>query len=141
MILDLSDNVDHMKAKVYFEKLLKEQSAIELKKIHNRRTNQQNRYLHALFALYAGEWGLTTDECKTVVKRELGYVYEKHGQKFLEHTSGMDTKKLTGFIDRFRNMSASQGLYLPTAEEFSENYVTMMKEVAKIESMQTKYGY
>ena len=141
MILDLKISADLNKAEVYFAKLVKDQSSIELKKIHQRRTNKQNRYIHALFCLYGGEWGLTIDETKTIVKRELGYVYEKHGQKFLEHTSEMDTKKLTEFIDRFRNMSASQGVYLPTADEFSENYVEMMKEVEKIESMQKKYGY
>ena len=141
MILDLSDNVDHMKAKVYFEKLLHEQCAVEIKKIHKKRTNKQNRYLHALFVLYGGEWGLSLDEAKTVVKRELKYTYQKHGQWFLRKTSEMNTKELTEFIEKFRNMAAAQGFYLPSAEEMNENYVEMMKEVARIESMQSKYSY
>lgn len=141
MILDLRLNTDCLKAESYLAKLIKAGNAIELKKIPKKRTNKQNRYVHALFTLYGGEWGLTMDETKTVVKRELGYIYEKHGQKFLMHTSQMDTKKLTEFIDRFRNMSASQGLYLPSADEFNENYVEIMKVVEYVEATQKRYGY
>ncbi len=140
MILDLSIPEDCVKAHGYFDKLIKAGDAIELKKIHKNRTNKQNRYVHALFTLYGGEWGLTMEETKTVVKRELGYIYEKNGQKFLMHTSQMDTKELTEFIDRFRNMSADQGLYLPSADEFNDNYVELMKEIERIEVTQKRYG-
>lgn len=141
MFLNLSIQADCAKAEVYFAKLLKDQSKIELKKIHKPRTHKQNRYLHVLFTLYGGEWGLSMDETKIIIKRELGYVYEKHGQMFVEHTSDMDTKRLSEFIDRFRNMSASQGLYLPTADEYGENYFELMKEVDRIESLQKSYSY
>ena len=140
MILDLTIPADQHKAQVYFDKLIADQSAIELKKIHKRRTNAQNRYLHAILTLYAGEWGLTTDEAKTSVKRLLGYIYEKNGEKFLEHTSDMSTAKLTEFIDRFRNHSANQGLYLPSADEMNENYVDIMKQVEYIEAIQKHFG-
>ena len=141
MILDLHIPVDRQKAETYFAKLLKDESAIELKKIHQNRTNSQNRYVHALFAIFGFQFGYTIDEAKATVKRKLGYIYEKNGTWFLKKTSLMSTAELSEFIDRFRNYGASVGCYLPTAEEFNENYVEMMKQVAYIESQQSKYGY
>jgi mitochondrial fission protein ELM1 len=141
LILDLNIPFDRNKAEVYFQKLLDGNAKIEIKRIAKRRTLSQNNYVHKLFTLYGGEFGWSTEEAKAVIKRELGYVYEKDGQKFLMHTSDMNTKELTEFIDRFRNLSAHQGCYLPTPDEFSENYVEMMKQVEAIESQQKRYTY
>lgn len=141
MILDLSMPEDKDKAIEYFESLIGGGFAIELKKIYPHRSNKQNRYLHALFALFGNHLGYNIEEIKTIVKRELGYIYEKNGTKFLRHTSEMDTKTLSEFIDRFRNYSAHEGLYLPTAEEFDENYIAMMKEVERIESQMKRYAF
>jgi hypothetical protein len=80
------------------------------------------------------------DEAKIVVKRQLGYVYEKNGTTFLKHTSEMDTKELTGFIDRFRNWSAHNGHYLPSADEFDKHYAEIMREVEYAEYNMTKHG-
>lgn len=140
MILDLNISHDRNKAETYFTKLRETGSKIELKKIPERRTLKQNSYLHKLFTLYGGEFGWTTEEAKAVIKTALRYVYVKDGVEFLSHTSDMDTKELTIFIDRFRNLSSSQGCYLPTPEEFSENYVEMMKQVEAIESQMNRYG-
>lgn len=140
MLLDLSYQSDCLKAEVYLKKLIKNQSKVEMVKISPKRTSNQNRYLHAILTLYGGHFGLTTEEAKTSVKRILGYKYQKNGEWFLEHTSEMDTKRLTEFIDRFRNHSAHEGFYLPTSLEFSENYVKMMTEVRFIESQMKRYG-
>ncbi len=141
MILDLKSKNDCLKAEVYLVKLIKDQSGIELKKIHKLRTNKLNRYVHALFTLFGGEFGYTTDEAKVVIKRRLGYVYDKDGEEFLVKTSQMDTKELTTLIDRFRNLSASEGCYLPTPDEFNENYIEMMKQIEYIEATQKRYAY
>ncbi len=141
MHLDFRNITDQKKAQVYLDKLITDQSNAELTKINKKRTNNQNRYLHAILTLYAGEWGWTTDEAKTYVKRTLGYKYEKNGEWFLCHTSDMDTKNLSIFIDRFRNLSASQGFYVPTSTEFQENYTELMNQISIIESMQNKYDY
>ena len=105
MILDLNNSIDLTKAKTYFAKLIESGAKIELKKIPEKRTLKQNSYLHKLFTLYGGEYGWTVDEAKVIIKRELGYTYQKDGEWFVLHTSGMDTKELTVFIDRFRNRS------------------------------------
>lgn len=135
MLLDLTLNTDCLKAESYLKKLIKDKSGIELKKIHKRRTNKQNRYLHAIFALFGAEFGYTIEESKIVVKRALNYTYEKDGQKFLKRTSEMDVKELTIFIDKFRNYSSVNGCYLPSADEFDTNYIEIMKQVSHYEQV------
>jgi hypothetical protein len=140
MLLDLSIPDELIRAQEYFDKLMDNGAKIELKKIPEKRTVKQNSYLHALFCLFGGEIGLTTEESKILVKRELGYVYEKNGIKFLSHTSDMDTEELGEFIDKFRNYSSQNGFYLPSADEFNENYFDMMKRVEYFEATQKRYG-
>ena len=140
MLYDLSIPKDLNSATVYISKLTKDGAKIEIKKINPRRSLNQNNYLHAILTLYAGEWGLTLDEAKTSVKRLLGYVYVKNNEKFIRKTSDMDSKELTVFIDQFRNHSAHNGLYLPSSDEFSENYTSIMQQVEYIEATQKRYG-
>ena len=141
MILDLSIPPDKSKAETYFSKLLEDQSKIELKKIPKKRTLAQNSYLHAILTLYAFEWGWTLDEAKTYIKRKLGYVYEKNGEEFLTSTSGMNTKELTEFIDRFRNLSSSQGFYVPSSDEIGQNWEYFAKELERAEAAEKRYTY
>ena len=79
----------------------KDNYIVNLTPVHKKRTNQQNRYLHLAFGLFGIETGLTTEEAKITVKRELNYTYVKDGHTFLRKTSEMDTKELTDFIDCF----------------------------------------
>jgi len=140
LILNLSIPSDVSKAETYLSKLIADGSKIELKKIPSRRTLSQNSYVHKLFALAGTHFGYTGDEMKIVVKRILGYVYIKDGQEFYSHTSDMDTKELTTFIDRFRNWSASEGCYLPSSDEMGENWDYYAKEIERAEVMQKRYG-
>jgi len=140
MLYDFAIESDCRNAVTYMGKLIESEAKAELVKITPKRTSNQNRYIHALFALWGGHFGYTTDEAKVVIKRVLGYWYQKEGQTFLKHTSDMDTKELSEFTDRFRNHSAHEGFYLPSPEEFQENYVKMMSEVRYVESQMTRYG-
>ena len=128
MKYDLSIKEDRYKAAAYFEKLMDKNSKIEIKKIYPKRTGDQNSYLHVLFSMYGLEFGYTIDEAKVVIKRDLGYIYEKNGVKFLEHTSEMSTLQLTDFIKKFRNLSSTQGLYLPEPHEVTYE---MLNELEK----------
>jgi hypothetical protein len=141
MILDLSISSDYQKARTYLGKLLNEKAKIELVKIHPKRTGKQNRYVHAIFALFGVHFGYSVEESKTLIKRELGYVYEKNGHEFLRKTSEMTTKELTEFIDRMRNYSAANGCWLPSADEFNADYVGYMKEVERAKTIEGQYGY
>jgi len=141
LILDLHIEADRKRAKVYFDKLILDSSKIELKKIAKRRTLNQNSYLHAILTLYAVEWGWSLEEAKTCVKRELKYTYEKNGEEFLKRTSDMNTKELTTFIDKFRNLSAHQGFYLPSSDEIGQNWDYFAREIERAESIENRYSY
>ena len=120
---------------------MEQNAKMEIKKIPQRRTLSQNAYLHVLFSLWGNEYGYSIDESKIVVKRALKYIYERNGETFLRQTSGMDSKELTGFIDRFRNWSASEGFYLPTANEIGENYADYAYEIDRAERNQKQYSF
>ena len=141
MKLNLSIESDANKARVYFDKLIKDGSKIELKKISPKRTINQNSYVHALFQLWGSHFGYSMDEAKQVVKTELGYTYEKEYNTFLHKTSEMNTKELTELIDRFRNWSASEGCYLPSADEFKLRYFDYSQEIERAEIIEKRYGY
>jgi len=122
MIYDLSKDIDKERATAKFTYLLKNGKKADIKEVRNKRTIKQNAYLHVLFTLFGIEVGLTIDESKTYIKRELKFFYEKQDMIFLKKTSECNTKELTDFIEKFRNLSSKQGIYLPTADEYTYNY-------------------
>lgn len=119
MKYDLTNPESLKKALAYFHMLQSSGAKCEIKKIHPKRSLSQNRYLHLLFGKYGLEFGWTIEEAKLVVKEQLGYSYEKNGKVFSKSTADMNTKELTDFIDKFRNMSATQGCYLPRPDEIN----------------------
>jgi len=129
------------KAESYFEKLCEKGAKIELKKIPEKRSLSQNKYLHALFTLWGDEFGYSTDEAKQVVKMSIGYVYEKSGFTFVAKTSEMNTKQLAEFIDKFRNWSSSQGCYLPSSDEMGLNWDYFAQQIERAEYAQKRYTY
>ena len=141
MLLNLNLEADLNKAVVYLDKLTKDKAKIEIKRVNKKRTYSQNRYVHALFQLFASEFGWTLEESKSFIKFELGYTYSKNNHIFLAKTSQMDTKDLSVFVDKFRNYSSAQGLYLPSADEFNENYFDYAKEIERAEVAEKRYGY
>ena len=122
MIYDLSKDIDINKANERFNFLIKNKKTIELKEKRKKRSINQNSYLHVLFALFGLEYGYSLDESKTLIKRELKYIYKKNDHIFLVKTSKMNSKELTIFIEKFRNYSSVNGLYLPTSKEYLTNY-------------------
>ena len=122
MIYDLSKDIDINKANERFNFLIKNKKTIELKEKRKKRSINQNSYLHVLFALFGLEYGYSLDESKTLIKRELKYFYKKNDHIFLVKTSKMNSKELTIFIEKFRNYSSVNGLYLPTSKEYLTNY-------------------
>lgn len=108
-------------ARDYLEKLIKKEQRCEVKKMQEKRTDPQNRYLHVLFGYFSAFFGYTMEEAKIIVKRHLGYVYEKNGEKFLRSTADFTTEEMIEFINKFRKYSNDNECYLPTAEEYYEN--------------------
>lgn len=130
---DLKIDADINAFKVRSEYFIKQQKKVELKAIRKRRTVNQNRYLYALYATVATEFGYTIEEIKQTIKISLGYAYEKDGFTLLKSTAKMNTKELTVFIDKLRNWSADTGLYLPTSEEYLINNYSIDRNIEKNE--------
>jgi hypothetical protein len=99
--------------------LIEKGKLVELKEARKSRSLDQNAYFHLCVGIWADDVGYTIEEAKTVIKRELGYYYEKNGQKFLESTANMDTKRMAELTDKFRLWSSAEfGIYLPEPEEY-----------------------
>lgn len=132
MKLDLSKDIDIKKFKTYSEKLLEKKSKVELTELREKRTLQQNSYLHVCISLFAIEFGYTLDEAKTLLKRECPFMrYEKNGILFLKRTRDFDTKELTDFIDWIREYSGLNGCYIPKPDEYLSNRFEIEKEIEK----------
>jgi hypothetical protein len=121
MRYNLKGEVQRDKAKAYLEKLSAKGAQCEIVEKRKPRTQSQNGYYYALIALFAVETGYTKEEAHTLVKRKMGLVYEKNGQKFLKSTAKLDTKEMAAFTEKFRNWSASNGIYLPGPDEYWHN--------------------
>ncbi len=119
MIYDLSSVVDRNRAEKRFVQLMGEGAKIELKKREKRSLNQNN-YLHLLIGFFALETGYNLVEVKQIYKEcspEI-YGYEKNGKKFIRSSADLSTSEMSKSIDKFRNMSSSEaGIYLPEANE------------------------
>lgn len=121
MIYDCSKWNHRENAIKRFNELIEEKKKFELKVLHPKRSIPQNSYLHALFSIYGLNFGLTLEEVKEDIKRDLNYVYEKNGRIYLKHTSEDTTKGITEFIEKFRNLSSTRGLYLPAPNELTDD--------------------
>ena len=140
MVYDLNNPYDADKFRKKITELLQRGGAVELKRIHQQRTMQQNRYLHLLLGYFASEFGMALDEVKIdIFKRKLnadiftGYRTNRRGERvsYLRSSSDLDTGEMSRAIDRFRNWSAGEsGLYLPEANEQGE-LLYAMKQVEK----------
>ena len=119
MIYDLKLAIDRKKAEQRFVKLMAESAKIELKKREKRSLNQ-NSYLHLLINYFACETGCTTVEAKQIYKEINSqiYEYEKDGHKFIRSSADLTTTEMALSITRFRDYSSAEaGVYLPSADE------------------------
>jgi len=120
MKLNFEIEYDWIKGKEYLEKLRERKAFVELKEVRKARTNQQNKYLHAIITEWACEVGYTLQEMKYNIKAALGYVYHKNGCVMYRETSKMNTEELSIFTDKLRKLAAEQGVYLMSPDEFEQ---------------------
>ena len=126
MLFNLQNEYDIPKFKEYVNNLFKERALVDVKKKHPNRTLRQNNYLHLLLAYFGAEYGCSEAEAKVdYYKRTCNReIFErervnKHGVrvKYLRSSADLDTAEMSLSIDRFRNWSAANGIYLPAANE------------------------
>lgn len=108
--------VEVKKLKTKVDYLINKKAIVDVTENRGKRTSSQNAYVHLLFSIFGLEFGLTVDESKQEIKKRF-LTYKKKGKQFVKKTSKLDTKEMTIFIEQFRNFSAKQGLYLPSANE------------------------
>lgn len=106
--------------------LVKKGCIVELTEKKPQRTSKQNRYLHSILAYFGLEVGETAEYVKEnyfkllcnkdIFVRE---VDDKYCGKIriLRSSSELDTMEMTTAIERYRNWCASEGVYIPSAEE------------------------
>ena len=139
MLLDFKKLFDINKGKTYLAKLIKEGAKAELTKKNPKRTLSQNSYIHALYCMYGIEFGYDAQYVKQIVfkievnkrlfKRE--YVDKETGEitGYLRSTADLDTGELTLAIERFRNYSSQNGLYLMTGDEYIQNHFYIKQQI------------
>ena len=119
MKFELKKTYDQQKAMEYLNKLIKDESKCEVKKLHPKRSLDANRYIHVLFGIWGKEYGYFMDEAKQTIKHALDYyTVNDKGALIYDQTSKMSSSELAIFTDKFRDWSAINGLYLPTPKEF-----------------------
>lgn len=123
MIFDLRHDQEQFKE--YAEKLISEEALVELTK-KDKRTNQQNRYLHLILGWFALATGYSVEEVKLdIFKRQCNtdlFMKKVTGRNGLSRiqmksTRDLSSADLTTAIERFRNYSAKQGIYIPSPYE------------------------
>ncbi|MDR2928226.1 MAG: hypothetical protein LBV41_08530 [Cytophagaceae bacterium] len=127
MLYDLSKEIDKSRARTRFEQLFVEGCKIELTK-KEKRTLQQNKYLHLILGWFALEYGETLEYVKQEMFKKLvnadifksEYINRKTGEirESIRSSRDLTTTELTKAIDRFRNWSSKEAsIYLPEANE------------------------
>jgi hypothetical protein len=127
MIYDLNTEIDRERLTKRITALFSARKVVEVKVYQPKRTNAQNRYLHAILGEFAMQTGNTLEETKTeyfkkhcnaelfVVTKSLKHIGTI---EVLRSSAELDTAEMTTAIDRFRNWSASEaGIYLPSPDE------------------------
>ena len=129
-MLDLSKAFDVNKSDAYYQKLKDKKAKIELTDKGNKRSINQNSYLHVCIAIYSIHFGNTLEESKTDLKRECHFMkYTKNDNVYLKSTRKFTSKELTDFIDWIRNFSSINGCYIPTVKEYETNSFEIDKEI------------
>lgn len=132
MKYDLSNSLELKKYETRSDELKKTGSKVDFTKIGQNRTVKINKYLHVCINLYAIEFGYTSNEAKTDLKRYCSFMtYEKNGQKYLVETSKQTNEECSKFIEWIRNYASNQGLYIPDADEYKNNRFEIDKEIDK----------
>lgn len=126
MIFDLKNEYDIPKFKEYVNKLYQQKALVEVKKKLPNRTLAQNSYFYLLLSWFSLETGYSVEEVKIDIFKRLcnralfeREITNKQGKtiKVLRSSSDLTTGEMTTAIDRFRNYSAAEGIYLPSPNE------------------------
>ena len=127
-------------ALAYLEILIENKSVFEIIKKNPKRSLSQNSYLHLILSHFSIEFGYDLEYTKQelfkgIVNKDLFLVVSENKitEVFYEYyrsSTKLDSKEMTIAIDRFRDYSASNGLYLPAPDEY-EFLISIQNNIEK----------
>ena len=130
MIYSLTNPLDVQNAKTRLELLIKRGCTIELSEKKQKRTLNQNAYLHLLLGYFASQTGNTLEWVKQQYYKKLCspdiFIGERDDPflgrvKYVRSSADLRSDEMNLSIERFRNWSASEaGIYLPEATSEAE---------------------
>lgn len=130
MIYNLSSQLDVLNARTRLEFLIKRGCIVELTEKKQKRTINQNAYLHLLLGYFASQTGNTLEWVKQQYYKKLCnpdlFIGERDDQflgrvRYVRSSSDLRTDEMNLSIERFRNWSAAEaGIYLPDATSEGE---------------------
>jgi len=124
-VYNLSAEYDRNAFNQRCEALMNAGDVIRLERVPKPPTGNQNRFYWALIGIISDATGFSTDEAHTVCKREAGLYYTKEANrkhKFLRSTADLDTKEMSDYIEKVREIGTAIGCYMPTADEYVQNW-------------------
>ena len=126
MFYNLASQIDKERFKTRCNALYKSGKTVELTEKSIKRSVQQNKYLHLILTWFAIETGNQTDYVKQNYFKVLcnkstfvQIVDDEHlgTIEVVRSSAALDSAEMTTAIERFRNWSAEQGVYLPAPNE------------------------
>lgn len=130
MIYNLSSQLDVLNARTRLEFLIKRGCIVELTEKKQKRTINQNAYLHLLLGYFASQTGNTLEWVKQQYYKKLCnpdlFIGERDDKfigrvRYVRSSADLRTDEMNLSIERFRNWSASEaGIYLPEATSEAE---------------------
>ena len=94
---------------------------LHLTKKSRLRSNQQNRYLRALYTIVSNETGYSEDDVHAMMGQRFLLIEKKvgvHIMKFVRSTASLDSKEMTDHIEKVRKFWGDEGIFLPEADDW-----------------------
>lgn len=112
------------------KKYIENKITFELIKKHQKKSVDNNAYLHVCINLFAINFGYTKEEAKTHLKRSCSFmVYQKNNELFLKEVRKLNNKDCASFTNWIRNYASNKGCYIPTPKEYYLNKYNIDKEI------------
>ena len=124
-VYNLKSEIDRKAFNQRILSLLESGDVVRLERVPSPRTTNQNRYYWALIKIISDSTGFSRDEAHAVCKRESGLVYTKSASKkhkFLRSTADLNTKEMSEYIDKVREIGSNIGCYMPSADEYFQHW-------------------
>lgn len=133
-LYDTSNPLQKEQFKARSAKLAESGKVVELTEKKPKRTLNQNKYLHICLAYFGCQIGETMEYVKRnyykILCNKDTFIREREDKflgkiKYLRSSADLDSAEMSLTIERFRNFSSAQGIYIPSPEE--ERLIQMME--------------